>query len=553
MKTTIQAQVSPTTLSKVSRLFNASLTDCLNELLQNARRAQASKVTVTIDADRRLTVADDGIGIAHPQTLLTLGQSDWSEATQQQESPAGMGVFSLANRGVVIRSQDWKVDLTPAHFSGAAIAAVEPCEMMVGTRLSFPIEVQEAQFLENRMSHLAKFYPLPLLLNGKPLLRQDFLDDALHIEMWEGLRIGICHTYLWKGSSTINFYGLVLEQRLPSLCCNGRTLFSHIDVVDCPQLKLVLPARKEVVQDQFWSTFVTEIQRALYRHVATLPHHNLSYGQWQRARSLGVELRMAQACLHEFTPAIANGYDFERGKPMLITDRSLLIEIDDLACSEQQIFWRAFQQAQLDYDPVASHQDYAGYPWYDGLLRLNDVRFEIEQDGTVRTFQQWYEAPALNAESTSVLGGSTMTVNQVWAIARVTNGVQQSEIRFACDVLFVEDPDEYWDQVEQTPIVLSQSADLSVEDLATLLESAYFSPSEDSDADSVYTQQEDFREMAYERAVKALMTEQAALQTRITMAAERHLRWMVPFNQKMEIQLLPRKVDEPIVSVDLGQ
>jgi hypothetical protein len=63
----------------------------------------------------------------------------------------------------------------------------------------------------------------------------------------------------------------------------------------------------------------------------------------------------------------------------------------------------------------------------------------------------------------------------------------------ACDVLFVEDPDEYWDQVEQTPIVLSQSAGLSIKDLATLLESAYFSPSEDSDADSVYTQQEDFQ------------------------------------------------------------
>jgi hypothetical protein len=549
MTTTIQAQISPTTLSKVSRLFNASLTDCLNELLQNARRAQTSRVAVTLDADRRLTVADDGVGIAYPQTLLTLGESDWSEETQRQEAPAGMGMFSLANRSVVIRSQDWKVDLTPAHFSGAAIAEVESCEMIVGTHLSFTIEEQEAQFLENRMSHLAKFYPLPLLLNGQPLSRQDFLDDALHIEMWEGLRIGICHTYLWKGSSTINFYGLVLEQRLPSLCCNGKTLFPCVDVIDCPQLKLVLPARKEVVQDQFGSNLVIEAQRVLYRYVATLPHHDLSYGQWQKAKSLGVELPVAQACLHEFTPAIANGYDFERGSPMLITDRSLLIEIDDLTCSEQQIFWRAFQRSQLDYEPVASHQEYTGYPWDDGLLRLGDVRFEIEQDGKVVAFEQWYESSALNAE----VGGSTMTVNQVWAIACVTNSVQQPEIRFACDVLFVEDPDEYWDQVEQTPIVLSQSADLPVEDLATLLESAYFSPSEDSDADSVYTQQEDFRETAYERAAKALLTEQAALQTRITMAAARHLRWMVPSNQKMEIRLLPRGVDEPIVSVDLDQ
>jgi hypothetical protein len=53
MTTTIQAQVSSSTLSKVSRLFNASLTDCLNELLQNARRAGASAVKITLLGQRR--------------------------------------------------------------------------------------------------------------------------------------------------------------------------------------------------------------------------------------------------------------------------------------------------------------------------------------------------------------------------------------------------------------------------------------------------------------------------------------------------------------------
>jgi hypothetical protein len=97
MTITIQAQVSQATLSKVSRLFNSSLTDCLNELLQNARRAGATTVKMTLSDDRLLTLEDDGTGIAQPQTLLTLGESDWSEETQQQEDPAGMGVFSLAN------------------------------------------------------------------------------------------------------------------------------------------------------------------------------------------------------------------------------------------------------------------------------------------------------------------------------------------------------------------------------------------------------------------------------------------------------------------------
>jgi signal transduction histidine kinase len=102
MTTTIQAQVSQSTLGKVSRLFNSSLTDCLNELLQNARRAGATAVKMTLSDDRHLTLEDDGTGIAQPQTLLTLGESNWSEETKQQEDPAGMGVFSLANRDVTI-------------------------------------------------------------------------------------------------------------------------------------------------------------------------------------------------------------------------------------------------------------------------------------------------------------------------------------------------------------------------------------------------------------------------------------------------------------------
>jgi hypothetical protein len=87
--------------------------------------------------------------------------------------------------------------------------------------------------------------------------------------------------------------------------------------------------------------------------------------------------------------------------------------------------------------------------------------------------------------------------------------------------------------------------------LAKLLEASYFSPSQDFESDSVHTQREDFLEMAYERAVKALLTEEAALQERLTMTAERHLRWIVPSNQRLEIQLVPRGIDDPVVSVKL--
>ncbi len=41
-------------------------------------------------------VADDGREIADPRTLLAFGKTGWGRDLQSAESPAGMGVFSLA-------------------------------------------------------------------------------------------------------------------------------------------------------------------------------------------------------------------------------------------------------------------------------------------------------------------------------------------------------------------------------------------------------------------------------------------------------------------------
>jgi hypothetical protein len=112
---------------------------------------------MTLSDDRLLTLEDDGTSIAHPQTLLTLGESDWSEETKQQEDPAGMGVFSLANRNVTIRSHDWLVHLTPAHFTGEAIASVDPCERISGTRLSFILKETEVPNLHRKVCQIAEY------------------------------------------------------------------------------------------------------------------------------------------------------------------------------------------------------------------------------------------------------------------------------------------------------------------------------------------------------------------------------------------------------------
>ena len=57
----------------------------LGELLQNARRAQASAIHITVNQDS-LTITDDGIGITDLQTLLFIAESGWDQQLQAREN-----------------------------------------------------------------------------------------------------------------------------------------------------------------------------------------------------------------------------------------------------------------------------------------------------------------------------------------------------------------------------------------------------------------------------------------------------------------------------------
>lgn len=64
----------------------------VSELLQNSRRAGATKVQVEYDQDTKtLRVIDDGDGIKDFQSLLVFHESGWDEDTLRRERPFGVG------------------------------------------------------------------------------------------------------------------------------------------------------------------------------------------------------------------------------------------------------------------------------------------------------------------------------------------------------------------------------------------------------------------------------------------------------------------------------
>ena len=91
----IRARVHDGAIDRVTRFFASSLAEAFIELIQNSRRSGATRVDVVTEAvacagasgDIRVTVSDDGDGIADPAVLLSFGESGWDEDTARLRGP----------------------------------------------------------------------------------------------------------------------------------------------------------------------------------------------------------------------------------------------------------------------------------------------------------------------------------------------------------------------------------------------------------------------------------------------------------------------------------
>ena len=271
----ITASINEDAIERVASFFNATLTDILNELLQNARRSGATLVTIDHDpATSRISVTDNGHGIADPEALLSFGGSQWKSGQARREHPAGMGLYALArNEHVTVTTRlpdgsGWSVQLTPDHFTGRARAPVKRltiANVPQATTVSFSNPAPEPRTLE----HVTRHFPLPVYHNGEVLPRRDFLQGAVHTEVWQGVRIGV-HPRM--ASNKLNFHGIVIEDpKLPEVDAIEETWYARADVVDAPGLELTLPARKEIVETEFADNLRSACRKAIYHAIARPP------------------------------------------------------------------------------------------------------------------------------------------------------------------------------------------------------------------------------------------------------------------------------------------
>lgn len=550
----IRARIDESTLDRVPRMFSASIEDVIAETLQNARRAGATRVDIKVDRpiptaeqSHRITICDDGAGIADPGVLLSYGQNGWSRDLVEREDAAGMGFLSLARIGCTVASRPqslngrahdgWRVQLETEHFTGKAPAAVSRCEEAPwphGTSIAFLI-VTHVMDIRNAIANACLYYPLPVTLSGlpesppagDPLPRKRFLQDAIHEESWQGIRIGVLtHGRRPYREPTINFHGHTIETGLPQTSSiDGPDWTVRADIENCPELELVLPARKQIVATPFVPRMEEACKHAIYRAMAAHPDPRPNYGTWAAARDAGIAIPPAPPLLRPWRPANAD-WCSNREQPARepFSADPLIVDFDETP-PLAQAFWRAAQRAGIHDRLYCRDTDLAGYGWYDALPRITAVDIEIIAGSLAWSLDDF---PTDDTGSGSRPDAITAHLDLKHA-----DGTR-SALVIDADLAFSGNEDCYVDEI--APLVTA-SSDLKPHELAHLIHEAYFCYSDDAESNSWETQREDFQLTANRIATGLLSTEDEATIDAIRHEAVRHLLWLAPHDRSVTISI----------------
>lgn len=272
--TDITLSVNTTRLVQALKFSFTERYTVISELMQNARRAQASAVTFCFDADySTLTVSDDGIGIDSLSTLLTLAESGWEADVMANEHPFGIGFLSalyacqrievVSNSGQFAASTDDIINFRPI--------TILPVEHWDGNTV---ITLQGVDFthdgIEDKLSQCAQGFPIPVVWNGLALSRPDALDGGKTFVLsdlgWLYLA-GLEDTASTCVDFTVFLQGLPIYRSYASMFLRQY----HVVHLDSQQFAARLPDRDKLINEAEAVTSIkATLRKALARHFLAL-------------------------------------------------------------------------------------------------------------------------------------------------------------------------------------------------------------------------------------------------------------------------------------------
>lgn len=175
MNAQVKISVSETGLIRNLKSVFSNGNIFIRELIQNGRRAGASKIVIDYD-DNEIIFADDGVGIVDFQKLLTVADSGWSGKSEAvDEKPFGMGFLSAIFAGDEVEILSGRsmlvIDTASAVSLDSMQVVANPHGNTKGTKVTIRKTgafIRVAAVLQSE----ARAFPIPLIVNGVELKRE---------------------------------------------------------------------------------------------------------------------------------------------------------------------------------------------------------------------------------------------------------------------------------------------------------------------------------------------------------------------------------------------
>lgn len=160
----------------IKHLFSGSLI-FLSELMQNARRAGATRIEINYDQETKtLSMHDDGCGITDFAVLLCFSKSGWEHKIAQRDRPFGMGVFSLFHvaQHVTFQSHGQRLavtldDVVQSRELSVQADSTAPTTGTLVVLAGLHDRQSQLETLHGHLKRLAKGFPIPVFFNGEAL------------------------------------------------------------------------------------------------------------------------------------------------------------------------------------------------------------------------------------------------------------------------------------------------------------------------------------------------------------------------------------------------
>ncbi len=531
----IRASIGAKVLTHSAELFDQHLSTIANELLQNSRRAGATLVEITISAlgdYTEITVSDNGCGIDDPAVVLQFGGSGWSEDCERTETPAGMGVYSLARRGCVLRSRDWIAEIDHDAFIGKKDVVLADAEPITGTSVTFSVDTKAypTHYAETIFTHAARYYPAAVTINGQAVRQESFLAGAVHIKEVDGVRIGVFRD-LSHDTETVNFYGLAIKHRgFPEIRyalsmpmenrSTFRTLGVRVDIIDAPELRFVLPTRDKLQESHALTRLNAQCDLAMLEYAAATPHA-LSFADYQRARDLGLQPPLPALRFERFVPHGEEtnieweyiGTNTEVPADPAVTIRAGVFA--DVQPAVRASIQRAIEAHAPQIVVAKDIPGFEGYEHYDAFESIDNVSYEATIDGTTYRWSEYDDDREFPEGVEAVYAQRRTYVENPTVVLHLANNARERHIALPTDLLMLPNTDSDYYIPDCTRVMITRDSQISECDLATLIVFSYFYAYDDYEADSWDTQKEEAEDLAQETAASILFSESELAKRRI--------------------------------------